>query len=42
MGWMQLAAVRAHAETRAVALRLPLVWPDRLGADVSGALRAAS
>jgi 2-hydroxychromene-2-carboxylate isomerase len=35
-------AVRAHAETCAIALRLPLVWPDRLPARISGASRAAS
>lgn len=35
-------AVRVHAETCAVALRLPLVWPDRFPADTPGALRAAA
>lgn len=34
--------VRSHAETCAVALRLPLVWPDRFPADTPGALRAAA
>ena len=37
-----LAAVRSHAETCAVALRLPLVWPDRFPASTPGALRAAA
>jgi 2-hydroxychromene-2-carboxylate isomerase len=36
------AAVRAEAETCAVALRLPLVWPDHFPADTPGALRAAA
>jgi 2-hydroxychromene-2-carboxylate isomerase len=35
------AAVRAHAETCAIALRLPLVWPDRFPDGAAGALRAA-
>jgi 2-hydroxychromene-2-carboxylate isomerase len=35
-------AVRAHAETCAVALRLPLVWPDRFPAETPAALRAAA
>jgi 2-hydroxychromene-2-carboxylate isomerase len=39
--WGQPAAVRAHAETCAVALRLPLVWPDRFPAATPMALRAA-
>jgi len=38
----QPAAVRAHAETCAVALRLPLVWPDRFPAETPAALRAAA
>ncbi len=38
----ELAAVRSHAETCAVALRLPLVWPDRFPAPTPGALRAAA
>ena len=40
--WDQPAAVRAHAETCAVALRLPLVWPDRFPTDAPTALRAAA
>jgi 2-hydroxychromene-2-carboxylate isomerase len=36
------AAVRAHAETCAVAFRLPLVWPDRFPGETPGALRAAA
>jgi 2-hydroxychromene-2-carboxylate isomerase len=35
-------AIRGHAEARARALRLPLVWPDRFPADVTRALRAAT
>jgi 2-hydroxychromene-2-carboxylate isomerase len=42
LGRGETAAVRAHAETCAVALRLPLVWPDRFPADAPGALRAAA
>jgi 2-hydroxychromene-2-carboxylate isomerase len=38
----QPAAVRAHAETCAVALRLPLVWPDRFPLAAPAALRAAA
>lgn len=38
----QLAAVRSHAETCAVALRLPLVWPDGFPGETPGALRAAA
>jgi 2-hydroxychromene-2-carboxylate isomerase len=38
----RLAAVCSHAETCAVALRLPLVWPDRFPAPTPGALRAAA
>ncbi len=38
----ELAGFRAHAETCAVALRLPLVWPDRLPSAISGASRAAA
>ncbi len=37
-----VAGFRAHAETSAVALRLPLVWPDRLPPVVSSASRAAA
>jgi 2-hydroxychromene-2-carboxylate isomerase len=40
--WDQPAAVRAHAETCAVAMRLPLVWPERFPAPAPGALRAAA
>jgi 2-hydroxychromene-2-carboxylate isomerase len=40
--WDQPAAVRAHAETCAVALRLPLVWPERFPAPAPSALRAAA
>jgi 2-hydroxychromene-2-carboxylate isomerase len=39
--WAKAASIRAHAETCAVALRLPLVWPERFPADSPGALRAA-
>ncbi len=42
IGQRDAAAVRAHAETCAVALRLPLVWPDRLAPAISGASRAAA
>ncbi len=35
------AAVRAHAETCAVAMRVPLVWPDRFPGETPAALRAA-
>jgi 2-hydroxychromene-2-carboxylate isomerase len=41
-GWAKRAAVRAHAETCAAALRLPLVWPDPVSDEVPGALRAAA
>jgi 2-hydroxychromene-2-carboxylate isomerase len=34
--------IRAHAERRAFALRLPLVWPDRFPADSPRAMRAAA
>jgi 2-hydroxychromene-2-carboxylate isomerase len=40
--WANAAAVRAHAETCAVALRLPLVWPDHFPCETPAALRAAS
>ncbi len=40
--WDDPASIRAHAETCAVAMRLPLVWPDRFPADTPGALRAAA
>jgi len=36
------AAVRAHAETCAVALRLPLVWPEHFPAETPSAMRAAA
>ncbi len=39
--WSGPAAIRAHAETCAVALRLPLVWPDPFPSDTPAALRAA-
>jgi 2-hydroxychromene-2-carboxylate isomerase len=41
-GWSDHTSVRAHAETCAVTLRLPLVWPDQFPADTPGALRAAA
>ena len=37
-----LAGVRAIAEERAAALRLPLVWPDNWPADVPAAMRVAA
>jgi 2-hydroxychromene-2-carboxylate isomerase len=37
----ELAAVRAAAQERAAALRLPLVWPERFPAAVPRALRVA-
>jgi 2-hydroxychromene-2-carboxylate isomerase len=37
-----LAGVRAAAEERAAALRLPLVWPENWPADVPAAMRAAA
>jgi 2-hydroxychromene-2-carboxylate isomerase len=40
--WSHPAAVRAHAETCAVALKLPLVWPDSFPGDTPAALRAAT
>ncbi len=40
--WDHAAAVRGHAETCAVALRLPLVWPERFPAPARGAVRAAA
>jgi 2-hydroxychromene-2-carboxylate isomerase len=40
--WSGSAAVRAHAETCAVALRLPLVWPDHFPGETPAALRAAT
>ncbi len=41
-GWADHPRVRAHAEGRAAALRLPLSWPDLAGWHVPGAMRAAS
>jgi 2-hydroxychromene-2-carboxylate isomerase len=41
-GAAEIAAVRARAEARARALRLPLVWPDRFPAEAPCALRAAA
>jgi 2-hydroxychromene-2-carboxylate isomerase len=35
-------ALRRAAEERAEALRLPLVWPERFGADVPAAMRVAA
>ncbi len=40
--WSPPAAVRAHAETLAVAQRVPLVWPDNFPAETPAALRAAA
>ncbi len=40
--WANPAAVRAHAETSAVAVRLPLVWPEHFPHETPAALRAAS
>ena len=40
--WSQPAAIRAHAETCAVARRLPLVWPDSFPSGTPAALRAAA
>jgi 2-hydroxychromene-2-carboxylate isomerase len=37
-----LTGVRAAAEERAAALRLPLIWPDNWPADVPAAMRVAS
>ncbi len=39
---VDVTAVREHAQARARALRLPLVWPERFPADARCALRAAS
>jgi len=35
------AAIRAHAETLAIALRIPLIWPDGYPAECPRAMRAA-
>ena len=40
--WSQPAAIRAHAETCAAALRSPLVWPDSFPSGTPAALRAAA
>lgn len=40
--WSAPASIRAHAETCAVALKLPLVWPDAFPSDTPKALRAAT
>jgi 2-hydroxychromene-2-carboxylate isomerase len=40
--WGRLEAACAHAQGRATALRLPLVWPERFPAPVPRALRAAT
>jgi 2-hydroxychromene-2-carboxylate isomerase len=37
-----LAVMRAVAEERAAAVRLPLIWPDNWPADVPAAMRVAS
>jgi 2-hydroxychromene-2-carboxylate isomerase len=37
-----LAAMRAAAEERAAAVRLPLIWPDNWPADVPAAMRVAA
>lgn len=37
-----LTAMRAAAEERAAALRMPLVWPDNWPADVPAAMRVAA
>ena len=37
-----LAAVRAAAEERAAAVRLPLVWPENWPAEVPAAMRVAA
>jgi 2-hydroxychromene-2-carboxylate isomerase len=39
---VEAAGVRAAAEARAQALRLPLSWPERFPADVPAAMRVAS
>ena len=40
--WVRYEATRALAEREALAVRLPLVWPDRFPANPRHALRAAS
>jgi 2-hydroxychromene-2-carboxylate isomerase len=39
--WACPATVRSHAETLAVAQRIPLVWPDNFPAETPAARRAA-
>jgi 2-hydroxychromene-2-carboxylate isomerase len=40
--WRDPAGLRAHAETCAAALRLPLVWPEHFPGETPAALRAAA
>jgi 2-hydroxychromene-2-carboxylate isomerase len=40
--WGRLEAACGHTQRRAVALRLPLVWPERFPAPVPRALRVAA
>jgi 2-hydroxychromene-2-carboxylate isomerase len=40
--WGRRGAARDHAQGRAVALRLPLIWPERFPAPVPRALRVAA
>lgn len=40
--WSRPTAIQAHAETLAVAQRLPLVWPEQFPAETPAALRAAA
>jgi 2-hydroxychromene-2-carboxylate isomerase len=37
----QTAAIRAHAETLAIAMRIPLIWPEGFPAETPRAMRAA-
>ena len=37
----QTAAIRAHAETLAIAMRIPLIWPEAFPAESPRAMRAA-
>jgi predicted DsbA family dithiol-disulfide isomerase len=39
--WLRFEAIRALAERRASAARLPLVWPERPGSALPKAMRAA-
>jgi predicted DsbA family dithiol-disulfide isomerase len=41
-GWARFEATRAMAERHAIAVRLPLVWPDQFPANTRHALRAAA